>query len=75
MPNPNPVQVEKFKSQRQQPIGKMPSEPLGKRTIAVKVGESIEAYLFSLSPAERITLVRSAITDAVLEKTKVLRKL
>ncbi len=63
--NPNPVQTEAFKERIQQPLSKMPDEPLAKQAVAVKLGQSVYEKLMKMDRRERITLMRRAISEAV----------
>jgi hypothetical protein len=57
--NPNPVLTPEFLTQRIQPIGDMPDEPL-----AVRVGRSVCESVSTLSQRDRINWLRRVITEA-----------
>ena len=53
-----------FVAQQQQPIGEMPDEPLARKPLAVKVGQSVHDAVVSLNQRDRITWLRRVITEA-----------
>ncbi|MEM9214677.1 MAG: hypothetical protein AAGD25_10055 [Cyanobacteria bacterium P01_F01_bin.150] len=68
MPNPHPVQTTEFKTKQFKPISELPDEPLAKQPLAVKVPQSIDAWVRSKSQKERIEWLRGVITDAALKE-------
>jgi hypothetical protein len=54
-----------FIEQQFKPVSDVPLEPLSKRDIQVKVGQSVYDYLMTLPQRDRINLVRKAIDSAV----------
>ena len=74
MPNPNPRQTEEFKKHWFKPVGAVPAEKLERKPVAVTVGKSIYAAIFSLERPDRITWLRRVITEAakreLLEQTQ-----
>jgi len=64
MPNPNPRQTEEFKKHWFKPVGKAPPEKLERKPVAVAVGKSIYAAIYSLDRPDRITWLRRVITEA-----------
>ena len=64
MPNPNPRQTEEFKKHWFKPVGAVPAEKLERKPVAVTVGKSIYAAIFSLERPDRITWLRRVITEA-----------
>jgi hypothetical protein len=63
--NPNPVRTKEFEAQKFKPVSDVPDEPLSKRDLQIKVGQSVHEYLYSLPQRDRINLMRQAITEAV----------
>jgi hypothetical protein len=63
--NPNPVRTEKVIKNMFQAVSDLPSEPLAKNNVYVKLGQSVYDYLQALPQGDRINLVRTAITKAV----------
>jgi hypothetical protein len=64
MPNPNPRQTEEFKKHWFKPVGAVPPEKLERTPVAVTVGKSIYAAIYSLERPDRITWLRRVITEA-----------
>ena len=64
MPNPNPRQTEEFKKHWFKPVGEAPPEKLERKPVAVTVGKSIYAAIYSLERPDRITWLRRVITEA-----------
>lgn len=65
MPNPHPVQTEKFKAQKFKAVGEVPEGvKLGKTTIAAKVPEDVEKLILALPKAERISWIRRVLSEA-----------
>jgi hypothetical protein len=64
MPNPNPRQTEEFKKHWFKPVGAVPPEKLERKPVAVTVGKSIYAAIYSLERPDRITWLRRVITEA-----------
>ena len=64
MPNPNPRQTEEFKKHWFKPVGEAPPEKLERTPVAVTVGKSIYAAIYSLDRPDRITWLRRVITEA-----------
>jgi hypothetical protein len=64
MPNPNPRQTEEFKKHWFKPVGEAPPEKLERTPVAVTVGKSIYAAIYSLERPDRITWLRRVITEA-----------
>lgn len=64
MPNPSPVASPGFVAARKKPIGETPNEPLARRSLCIKVGQSTHEKVMALPQAERITWLRRVITEA-----------
>jgi hypothetical protein len=64
MPNPNPRQTEEFKKHWFKPVGEVPPEKLERKPVAVTVGKSIYAAIYSLERPDRITWLRRVISEA-----------
>lgn len=63
--NPNPVQTEKFKKKRYQPLGEIPGDlPLAKKVTGIKLPVDVHEALEALPKKERITWLRKVISEA-----------
>jgi hypothetical protein len=76
--NPNPKQTQEFLNKQFKPVSQLPDEPLAKKPLAVKVGQSVYDLVMSMPQKERIEFLRAAIAEKIerdpqLKKTERVR--
>lgn len=67
--NPNPIQTDEFKKKQFKPVGEIDS-PLARKPTSVKLPQDVAEVLDSWTKEERVTFLRSLITNAVREKVR-----
>jgi len=70
MANRKPTQTDEFKQKQYKAIGGVDDVPLAKKITALALPQDVQAELDLWPQVERITFLRSLITNAVREKIK-----
>ena len=69
MPNPSPKQTQEFKSKQFQALGDIPGDiPLSKKNITIRLPVDVQDALDALPKEEKITFVRSVLSDATRKR-------